>query len=82
MVVPDDIARSLGSLTDLDGRPMVDSDSYRDEWNESFSFDIVGPDAMTPGEQETYDRIRSYAPWPGSAWPSAGSRLRFPRPCD
>ena len=38
VVVPDDIARSLGSLTDLDGRPLVDLDGYRDEWNESFSF--------------------------------------------
>jgi hypothetical protein len=40
--VPDDIARSLGDLTDLDGRPLVDLDKYRDEWNESFAFDFVG----------------------------------------
>ena len=37
VVVPDDIARSFGSLTDLDGRPMVDLNRYRDEWNDSFS---------------------------------------------
>ena len=43
MVVPDDIARSLGGLTDLDGRPLVDLDSYRDEWNGSFSFTFVDP---------------------------------------
>ena len=57
VVVPDDIARSLGDLTDLDGRPLVDLSKYRDEWNESFTFDFVGPDTMTPGEREVYDRI-------------------------
>jgi hypothetical protein len=57
VVVPDDIARSLGDLTDLDGRPLVDLDKYRDEWNESFAFDFVGPGAMTPGEREVYGRI-------------------------
>ena len=57
VVVPEDIAQSLGSLTDLDGRPLVDLDKYRDEWNQSFSFDFVGPGAMTPGEQDVYGHI-------------------------
>jgi hypothetical protein len=51
VVVPDDIARSLGSLTDLGGRPMVDLNRYRDEWNDSFSFTFVEPGTMTPSEQ-------------------------------
>ena len=57
VVVPDDLARSLGGLTDLDGRPLVDLDKYRDQWNESFSFDFVRPDALTPREREVYDRV-------------------------
>jgi hypothetical protein len=57
VIVPDDIARSLGDLTDLDGRPLVDLGKYRDEWNDSFTFDFVGPDAMTPGEREVYSRV-------------------------
>ncbi len=53
-MVPEDIARSLGGLTDLDGRPLVDLDRYRNEWNESFSFLFVGAAAMTPTEQAAF----------------------------
>lgn len=58
VVVPEDIARSLGSLTDLDGRPLLDLDSYRSEWNASFSFTFVGTDAMTAGERAVFGRTR------------------------
>ena len=51
VVVPDDIARSLGSLTDMDGRPMFDLNRYRDQWNDSFSFTFVDPRTMTAPEQ-------------------------------
>jgi hypothetical protein len=61
VVVPDDIARSLGSLTDLNGKPLVDLGRYRDEWNDSFSFTFVGPAAMTPAEQAVYARTREIA---------------------
>lgn len=61
VVVPDDIARSLGSLTDLNGRPLVDLGRYRDEWNESFSFTFIDPAAMTPAEQAVYARTREIA---------------------
>lgn len=37
VVVPEDIALSLGGLTDLNGQPLVDLSRYRDEWNDSFS---------------------------------------------
>ena len=43
VVVPEDIARSLGGLTDLNGKPLVDLDGYRNEWNASFSFVFVDP---------------------------------------
>lgn len=61
VVVPDDIARSLGSLTDLNGRPLVDLGRYRDEWNDSFSFTFIDPAAMTPAEQAVYARTRAIA---------------------
>jgi hypothetical protein len=57
VVVPDDLARSLGSLTDLEGRPLIDLDKYRDQWNESFSFHFVNPDAMTPAERAVFSRV-------------------------
>jgi hypothetical protein len=54
VVVPDDIARSLGGLTDLNGNPLVDLGRYRDEWNDSFSFTFVSLAAMTEAEQTIY----------------------------
>lgn len=58
VVVPDDIARSLGSLADLDGNPMVNLDQYRNDWNESFSFSFVDLAAMTVQERAVYARTR------------------------
>jgi hypothetical protein len=58
VVVPEDIARSLGGLTDLNGRPIVDLDGYRDEWNSSFSFSFIEADAMTTAEMAIFARTR------------------------
>ena len=58
VVVPEDIARSLSSLTDLNGKPLVDLDGYRNEWNASFSFVLVDPHAMTPAERAVFDRTQ------------------------
>jgi hypothetical protein len=52
-------------LTDLDGRSLVDLDKYRNEWNETFTFDFVSPDVMTPREREVYDRIAELCALPG-----------------
>jgi hypothetical protein len=56
VVVPEDIARSLSSLTDLNGRPLVDLNRYRDEWNDSFSFTFIEPAAMTSAERAVFSR--------------------------
>lgn len=61
VVVPEDIARSLGSLTDLNGRPIVDLGRYRDEWNDSFSFTFVDHAMMTPAEQVVDARTNEVA---------------------
>jgi hypothetical protein len=61
VVVPEDIARSLGSLTDLDGKPIVDLNRYRDEWNDSFSFTFLEPRTMTAAEQAVFARTGQIA---------------------
>ena len=61
MVVPDDIARSLGGLTDLDGRPIVDLNRYRDESNDSFSFTFAETGVMTASERAVFARTGEIA---------------------
>lgn len=61
VVVPDDIARSLGGLTDLNGNPLIDLGRYREEWNDSFSFTFVDPSAMTLSERAVYSRTTDIA---------------------
>jgi hypothetical protein len=58
VVVPEDIARSLGGLTDLNGRPLIDLDKYRTEWNDSFCFTFIGQEVMTSGEREIFSRTQ------------------------
>ena len=61
VVVPEDIARSLGGLTDLHGRPLIDLNGYRNEWNASFTFAFVPPAAMTAAEQAVFGRTGQLA---------------------
>lgn len=61
VVVPEDIARSLGGLTDLNGDPLIDLDRYRKDWNSSFSFVFVDPAAMTRTERAVYARTYDIA---------------------
>jgi hypothetical protein len=51
LVVPGDIAAALRRTTDLSGKPMVDLDRYRDEWNDSFSYTLIEPAVLTEAEQ-------------------------------
>jgi hypothetical protein len=66
VVVPEDIARSLGGLTDLNGRPIVDLDGYRNEWNSSFSFSFIDADAMTPAEKAIFARTHEISAFVGA----------------
>jgi len=61
IVVPEDIARALGKLTDLNGNPMTDLDAYRDAWNNSFSFSFVEPGGMTAAERAVYEQTAAIA---------------------
>jgi hypothetical protein len=56
VVLPEDIARSLGKLTDLHGNPLVDLDRFRDEWNNSFSFTFVPSNVMSLNELSIFRR--------------------------
>ena len=58
VVVPEDIIRSLSGLTDLNGKPLVDLDGYRNKWNASFSFVFVDPYVMTHAEQAVFRRTQ------------------------
>jgi hypothetical protein len=54
VTVPDDIARRLGSLTDLSGQPLIDLGRYRQEWNDSFEYTFVPPQDLTPDERHSF----------------------------
>jgi hypothetical protein len=54
VVVPDDIARALGRLTDFDGQPMFDLDRFRQAWNEGFNFTFVDIQDLTEKERAVF----------------------------
>lgn len=54
VLVPDDLASKISKLQDLEGRPMLDLDAYREVWNDSFSFQFVDPVDLTPAEADVY----------------------------
>lgn len=54
VIVPEDIARALGGLTDLEGRPMFDLGAFQKQWNDSFTFTFVDPGDLTEPEQAIY----------------------------
>jgi hypothetical protein len=51
IIVPEDIAKALRSVTDLDGRPMFDLRAFQEEWNESFTFTFVESDELSVPER-------------------------------
>jgi hypothetical protein len=61
VTVPDDIAAKLSRATDILGNPIVDFGGYQRAWNDSFSFDFVAPDQMTPAEKALLDRAGEVA---------------------
>ena len=54
VIVPDDIARALGSMDDLEGRPMFDLGAFQRVWNESFVYDFVAVDDLSDAEQAIF----------------------------
>ncbi len=54
VLVPDDLAAKISGLEDLEGRPMLDLDAYREVWNDSFTFQVVDPSDFTPAEARVF----------------------------
>jgi hypothetical protein len=55
VVVPEDIAKSLRDVTDLDGEPMFDLGAFRRSWNDSFQFEFVDPADLTDTERSVHN---------------------------
>ena len=55
VIVPDDIARALTTVTDLSGAPMFDLRAFQVEWNESFSFDFVDLEDLSEDERAVFE---------------------------
>lgn len=56
VVIPFTLASKLPTLQDVEGQPVRTLEVYRNEWNDSFQFDFVPPDQLTPSERAIYDQ--------------------------
>ncbi|MEY2397408.1 MAG: hypothetical protein QOJ00_582 [Actinomycetota bacterium] len=54
VVVPEDIAAKLSTLTDTEGRPIRDLAAYEREFNDSFEFNFVEHE-LSPAEEAVWD---------------------------
>jgi hypothetical protein len=61
LIVPENIARKLANLTDLDGHPIVDLGRYQRQWNESFTFRFVEPAELRDDEQRNFALVDTLA---------------------
>jgi hypothetical protein len=75
IVVPDAIAGKLKGEVDASGNPLRDLDTYRHEWNVSFSFEFVEPDDFTAAEQHVWSTLDGIFASRGGR-PSAVKRVR------
>lgn len=55
IVVPQTIAAKLPTLTDINGAPVRDLGQYGEEWNDSFEFNFVQPESLTPKERAVFE---------------------------
>jgi hypothetical protein len=74
VTVPDDIAIKLSGTTDVAGRPIMDFGGYRRAWNDSFTFDFVTPEQMTPIERALFERTSDVVALAGLELASLGVR--------
>ena len=54
VVVPENVAAKLPTLEDIEGNAIRDLNQYGDEWNASFEYQFVEPEALTPQEHAVY----------------------------
>jgi hypothetical protein len=55
IVVPQTIAAKLSMLIDINGAPVRDLQQYGTEWNDSFEFQFVAPEALSVKERAVFD---------------------------
>jgi hypothetical protein len=61
VTVPDSIHQEVAGSTDLNGAPIRDIGVYQSEWDGSFKFDWVAPEALTAAERAIFDQAKSVA---------------------
>jgi hypothetical protein len=61
VIVPENIARKLANLTDLDGNPILDLGRYQRQWNESFTFQFVDQSALHDDERRNFELVDALA---------------------
>ncbi len=75
VVVPEDIARALADLTDLDGRAMFDLAAFQREWNDSFIYRFVEPIHLTAAERAVLELTGAAAQLAGVDLAKRGIRV-------
>ena len=55
-VVPEIVSNKIRGAKDITGRPIRDLPQYTKEYNESFEFEFVDPDALNAAERKIYDK--------------------------
>jgi len=53
--IPENLKEKIKGGTDLSGKPIIDISQFTTTYNDSFSFDFVAIENLTPKEREVYD---------------------------
>ena len=53
--IPENLKEKIKGGTDLSGKPIIDISQFTTTYNESFSFDFVAIENLTPSEKEIYN---------------------------
>lgn len=61
VTVPDTILETIRGAEDVSGAPIRDLGVYEAEWNDSFEFDWVTPEAMSPAERAVFSQREEIA---------------------
>ncbi len=53
--IPENLKEKIKGGTDLSGKPIIDISQFTTTYNDSFSFDFVAIENLTPKEREVYN---------------------------
>lgn len=57
LTIPQNLREKIANSVDIDGNQMVDISQFAEDYNDSFVFDVVENDALSPQEREVYDKM-------------------------